>query len=72
MCLLCLTGLVCGEDGERNSCGIGSIGVEGLFLKTKIRVRFMLKASASFFWYASLDGEITARFSLPFLPSVSM
>jgi len=55
--------------------GMSSTGVGGLFLKAKIRVRFMSKASASCFWYASRDGDVTASFSfsLPFLlPSVSM
>lgn len=49
-----------------------STGVGGLFLNASIRVRFMLKVSASCFRYASLDGELTAGFSLSFRPSVSM
>ena len=53
-----LATLVCGidddDDDESNSRGIGSIGVDGLFLKAKMRVQLMLKALASCFRYASL------------------
>jgi hypothetical protein len=52
MCRQGLATLVCGiddDDDESNSRGIGSIGVDGLFLKAKMRVQLMLKALASCF-----------------------
>jgi hypothetical protein len=72
MCRWGLTGLEgwkdVDDDDENNGIGSSTTRVGGLFFEAKIRLPFILKASAKSFWCSDCEGG----FSMAFLPSTSM